>query len=114
MDGSGSPSGIVQGVSIRITLVLAFLNNTSTELIQYFFTFLDNNEILEIKKKSIECENDSMKYACMVCDFKCMRKNELQIHKVEKHQLKCDHCNSESFKVSQLEEHMNTDHEMRI
>ena len=43
-----------------------------------------------------------------------MRRNELKKHKVEKHQIKCDHCNFETFKISQFEEHMNPDHEMLV
>ena len=53
-------------------------------------------ELNDNAKKALEDDNIEMKeindmnYLFMFCEFKCKRTSELQNHKVEKHQIRCD------------------------
>ena len=64
------------------------------------------NQKLSEEKESLEKENDDlktnvcleMKYACMLCKFKCKKKSDLQNHKEDEHQNKCNICEFKTLK----------------
>jgi hypothetical protein len=53
-----------------------------------------------------------MKYSCKYCDYKCQRKNELQIHKNDEHKIRCDLCKFKKFSEDDFEECMKTFHDI--
>ena len=89
---------------------------TNTETIEKVTETIETIEKVELKESvevlSASTNKVAMKYSCKYCDYKCQRKNELQIHKNDEHKIIWDLCKFETFSEDDFEEHMKTDHDI--
>lgn len=79
-----------------------------TETIEKVTETIETTEKVELKESvevlSASTNDEEMKYSCKYCDYKCQRKNELQI--------RCDLCKFKTFSEDDFEEHMKTVHDI--
>jgi hypothetical protein len=85
----------------------------NTETIEKVTETIETTEkVKSMEVFSASTNNVEMKYSCKYCDYKCKRKNELQIHKNDEHKIRCDLCKFKTFSEDDFEEHMKTVHDI--